>query len=98
LGHAVAANKNPWGVGGTDVNRPGVYYPNNLIGTFGASTVTVGEIDSDGGHIIDGLTNSGTGAFMLAGWFTQALTESHPAGSTTYTIIKAATWTDWSKF
>lgn len=97
-GRAVLANKIPWGVGGTNATRPGIFYPNNLIGTFGSATVTVGEIDSDGGHIIDGITNSGTGAFMMAGWTTQALTESHSAGSTTYTISAAATWTDWTKF
>lgn len=86
LGHAVLGNKNPWGVGGTDANRPGVYYPNFLTGSFGSGTITLAEIESDGSTILNGVTNSGTSAFMMASWTSQALTESHPAGSTTYTM------------
>ena len=86
LGHAVLGNKNPWGVGGTDANRPGVYYPNFLTGSFGSGTITLAEIESDGSTILNGVTNSGTSSFMMASWTSQALTESHPAGSTTYTM------------
>lgn len=86
LGHAVLGNKNPWGVGGTDANRPGVYYPNFLTGSFGSGTITLAEIESDGSTILNGVTNTGTSSFMMASWTSQALTESHPAGSTTYTM------------
>lgn len=86
LGHAVLGNKNPWGVGGTDANRPGVYYPNFLTGSFGSGTITLAEIESDGSTILNGVTNSGTSSFMMASWTSQALTKSHPAGSTTYTM------------
>lgn len=97
-GRAVLANKNPWGVGGTNSARPGVFYPNNLTGSFGSGTVTVAEIESDGNTILNGATNSGTNSLMLLGWTTFTLKESCPAGTTVYHLNSTYTgYTDWTQ-